>query len=136
MSERGASKGVPFSYAYKGDGTMTILINGIDITSYVANKGIRWSRNDIDGENAGRNINGSMIRDYIATKIRLDITCRPMGKEDHTRLMQLIKDEFVTVEYDDPLYGRVSKIMYSNNHSSDLDETDWWENISFPLIER
>ena len=33
----------------------------VDITPYIAHGGIKWSRNDVDGPNAGRMQNGEMI---------------------------------------------------------------------------
>ena len=120
---------------------MEVWINGTNITDYIAYRGVKWSRNDIDGPNAGRNMSGEMIRDRVSTKIRLDITCRPLLGYEHQALLNLLMPEFVTVTYDDPLYGRVSKIMYANNHSSEYcikkrNGREYWHNVSFPLVER
>lgn len=120
---------------------MTISIDGVDITDYIAFQGVKWSRNDIDGPNAGRNMQGSMIRDRVATKIRMDITCRPLTAKEHKTLMGLLYPEFVYVKYNDPMFGNVTKVMYSNNHDSGYcikydDDTEYWHNIAFPLIER
>lgn len=120
---------------------MQVSINGTDITDYIAYQGVKWSRNDIDGPNAGRNLAGTMIRDRVTTKIRMDITCRPLLKSEHNILLNLILPEYVTVTYDDPMYGRTSKIMYSNNNDSEhcilkSSGQEWWHNITFPLIER
>lgn len=119
---------------------MQIIIDGVNITNYIQHQGIKWSRNDVDGPNAGRNLKGRMIRDRVATKIRLDITCRPLTAAEHTRLLNAILPEYVTVNYTDPMYGNVSKVMYSNNNSSEHcviapDGVEYWHNISFPLIE-
>lgn len=118
------------------------MVNGVDILPWVKEKGIKWSRNDVDGDNAGRVIgNAEMERDRMAIKIRNDISCRPLYTEDARKLMQLIEPVFVTVQYDDLLYGNVTKIMYSNNANAVLgasydDETELYEDISFPLIEK
>lgn len=119
---------------------MRILINGTDITDYIKFGGVKWGRNDVDGPNAGRNLEGTMIRDRVATKIRLDISCRPLTDTEHTRLMNLLMPDNITVNYDDPVYGSASKVMYANNHSSEYlmrDEKgrEYWHNVSFPLIE-
>ena len=116
-----------------------IVIDGLDITSLIAAGGVKWSRNDVDGPNAGRNILGTMIRDRVATKIRLDIKCRLLESAEHTQLLNAIEPVSVTVTYDDPLYGTVSKSMYANNHSSSFmvkhsNGKEYWE-CSFPLIE-
>ena len=133
-----------------------ITIDGVDITPYIAYQGVQWSRNDVDGPNAGRTMSGLMIRDRVATKIRLDITCRPLKTDELRTLLNLIYPEFVTVVYDDPMQGMVSKTMYANNNKAQFlqkyepEETDcqWicgkepqdpyerWFNITFPLVER
>lgn len=133
-----------------------ISIDGNDITDLIAYQGVKWSRNDVDGPSAGRTISGLMIRDRVATKIRLDITCRPLTGDELRTLMNLLLPEFVTVTYDDPLYGIVSKTMYANNHGAQFmlkkqphvselwrmchdtepDPVEYWTSVSFPLIER
>lgn len=117
-----------------------VKINNVDITDYIAFSGVKWSRNDVDGPNAGRNILGTMIRDVVATKIRLDITCRPLKAAEFTTLLNLISPESVLVRYEDPLYGIVTKQMYANNHGGNFlmhweNGTEWWDNVSFPLVE-
>ncbi len=116
-----------------------ISIDGVDITGLIARGGIKWSRNDVDGPNAGRNMAGTMIRDRIATKIRLDITCRPLRNTEHTMLLNLLEPTSVEVIYDDPLEGVVTKQMYANNHASTFVMkrsygAEIWD-CSFPLIE-
>ena len=135
-----------------------ITIDGTDITPYIAHQGVKWTRADVDGPNAGRSISGLMIRDRVATKIRLDITCRPLKNDELRILLNLLLPEFVSVRYDDPMYGVVTKTMYANNNPatflfkrspevSDLwwtchDEADkpqpfeYWHQVTFPLVER
>ncbi|MEE1199466.1 MAG: hypothetical protein U0L09_02330 [Christensenellales bacterium] len=117
---------------------MVLKINGVDILPFVAAKGIKWQRSDLDGENAGRTMDGIMHRSRVATKIRLDITCVSLRSEDARTILNLIYPEYVTVEYLDPMYGLVTKTMYSNNTPATYinTTTDKWEGISFPLIER
>lgn len=120
---------------------MTLLINNVDMIPYIALGGIKWQRNDIDAPNTGRTLDGTMMRGRVTTKIRLDITCRPLTKAELSTVLNTIYPEFVTVTYDDPMYGRVIKTMYSNNNpatflmiNSKGEET--WNGITFPLIER
>ena len=122
---------------------MVLEINGIDITPYIAKQGVKWTRNDVDGQNTGRSIeNAYLTRDRIATKIRLDITCRPLKASETRVLLQAIYPEYVTVTYTDPMEGgEVTKEMYSNNIPASFllqrpDGTEWWNGITFPLIER
>lgn len=134
-----------------------IKIDGTDITNLIAYGGVSWKRNDVDGPNTGRTQSGLMVRDRIATKIRLDITCRPMTYEELQGLLNLISPVFVEVTYDDPQYGVVTKTMYANNNEAQVygmkkahysewqwfmpgysnpKKTEYWQGIKFPLIEQ
>lgn len=118
-----------------------IAINGTDITDWIAENGIKWTRNDLDGPNAGRTLSGLMIRDRVAIKIKLQITCKDLNGAQLNTLLNLIEPVFVSVTYEDPLYGNVTKTMYSNNNAATLGRVDTsgvrrWNSISFPLIEQ
>ena len=116
-------------------------IDNFDISNLLQENGISWTRNDIDGPNAGRTIGGLMIRDRVATKIRLDITCKPLLQSQCSALLNAILPEYVTVHYIDPMYGEVPKTMYPHHHPVVVETA--FENgeirftgITFPLIER
>lgn len=131
-----------------------ITIDGTDITDMIAFQGVKWTRADIDGPNAGRTMSGLMIRDRVATKIRLDITCRPLKSDELNTLLNLILPEFVTVTYEDPMEGLVTKTMYANNNGAQFlmkktyelpdwlwfannrQPTEYWTDVTFPLVER
>lgn len=117
---------------------MVFKINGTDMLPFIAQKGIKWANNDIDGANAGRTMDGTMHRDRITSKVRLDITCLPLSSEDAATVLTTIAEEYVEVEYVDPMQGHVFKTMYSNNLPATYIDTvtDLWEGITFPLIER
>ena len=121
---------------------MVLTVNGIDMIPFIAKQGIKWTRNDVDGPNAGRSQNAYMIRDRIATKIRLDVTCRPLTSDEMQTVLKAIYPEYVTVIYTDPMDGKVvTRQMYSNNVPASFllrrpNGTEWWSGITFPLIER
>ena len=120
---------------------MTFRINGTDMTPYVAYGGFKWQRYDVDDPNTGRAMNGLMYRGRVATKIRLDITCKPLKKEELRTVLNLILPEYVSVTYDDPMLGVVTKTMYSNNNPASYlirkpSGIEYWSSISFPLVER
>lgn len=117
---------------------MILRINGVDITPFIAQRGIKWQRNDLDGSNAGRTMDGTMHRERVTSKVRLDITCLPLSSENASTVLNAIYPEYVEVEYIDPMYGHSIKTMYSNNTPATFIDTvtDLWEGISFPLIER
>lgn len=118
-------------------------INGFDIMKWVSSGGIRWSRNDVDGKNAGRTLSAKMYRDRIGIKFRADIVCIDMYRSDELELMNLILPEYVTVETNlHPLKAAIVAEFYSNNVPSTVSMVDTetgeslWTGITFPLIER
>lgn len=118
---------------------MTFKINGVDITPYIAHEGLKWSRNDVDGPNAGRDLTGLMHRDYKGTKYRWDITCIPMKADVLSTLLQLIAPISVTLEYTDPVTN-TDKVgtYYSNNFPATMFTSGrggLWTGFAFPLIE-
>lgn len=117
---------------------MLLKINGIDIMPYIEQNGIKWQRNDLDGANSGRTMSGTMFRDRVTSKVRLDITCLPLSSRDASVVLNAIYPEYVEVEYMDPMYGHSIKTMYSNNIPASYinTATDMWMGIAFPLIER
>ena len=121
---------------------MTFRIDGIDIAPYIAFGGVKWQRNDVDAPNSGRTLDGLMHRGRVASKIRLDVTCRPLKTAEISIVLNAIYPEYVTVEYDDPQAGGiVTRTMYSNNNPATFlmrkkNGDEYWSEISFPLIEQ
>ena len=120
----------------------TMEINGVDITPFIKNQGVKWTRSDVDGPNAGRSMNGDMIRDRQATKIRWDIACVPLTQTQLSQILTLIAPEWVTVTYTDlPTNTIQSGTFYSNNFSVSVllrrkDGVELWDGLSFPLIQQ
>ena len=119
---------------------MVLKINGVDILPYIADSGIKWQRNDIEAPDAGRTLDSDMHRNRIGIKIRLDITCRPLSTAEARAVMSAILPEYVTVQYEDLIYGMRTTQMYSNNVPAVCgtvypDGDALWEDLSFPLIE-
>lgn len=120
---------------------MKLVINGVDFMPFIAKQGVKWQRSDIDAANSGRTMDGVMHRGRVTTKIRLDITCRPLTDTETMIVLNTILPEYVSVDYYDPMYGvRYGVSMYSNNTPASFlienPENDWWSGITFPLIER
>ena len=121
---------------------MTLTINGTDIVPYIAYQGFSWQREDVDGPGAGRMLDGNLRRNRVATKRRIDVTCRPLTFTECSLVLTLIMPESVTVTYTDPQVGaNVTKTMYSNNNPAKFlikrgtNDKDLWSGITFPLIE-
>jgi len=120
---------------------MTLTIGGVDITPFIAFKGLKYTLSDVDAPNAGRSMDATMHRARVASKMRLDITCRPLKTTEVSTVLQAIYPEWVTVVYTDPRTGsNVSKTMYSNNRTVNFlmhkSDHDLWMVESFPLVER
>lgn len=116
-------------------------IDGVNITPYLAHRGIKWQRQDIDGVNSGRLLNGDMQRDRVATKIRFDLTTRPLYKHELKVLLSLLQPVFVTVNYTDPRTDTyIGGTFYSNNLSvgyiMPMDGSELWDSFTFPLIQK
>ena len=83
-----------------------------------------------------------MFRQRVSTKIRLDITCRPLTSAEAKTVLSVIQNEYVTVTYKDPqMNAVVTKTMYSNNNPASYmilknSGIEYWDGITFPLIER
>jgi len=111
----------------------------VDITPYIKVRGLKWQRADVEGENATRNLDGSLVRDRRAIATRWDITCRPLTGEEAQKILKLIRPVTVQVTCDDPMWGTISKEYYSNNipasYLINRDGVDYWDGIVFPLIE-
>ena len=116
-------------------------VNNVNLLPYIIEDGLRWTRFDVEAPDTGRTLDGVMHRGRVAVKVRLDVTCRPLTASEAATVLNAIAPEFVTVRYEDPMFGSVSKTMYSNNIPALCatvypDGTARWEGLQFPLIER
>lgn len=112
----------------------------VDITPYIAFKGVKWKRADEDAPGSGRTLDGVMHRARVSSKIRLDVTCRPLTSSEASVVLNLVFPEWVTVKYTDPMYGERTVTMYSNNNPASYlmkkGTVEYWDGITFPLIEQ
>jgi len=122
----------------------TISINGTDISNLIAFKGLKWSRNDVDGANSGRSLNGNMIRDFVTTKDKLEITCRPLTSAELSALLTLVEPTQnnqgqMSVTYPSPRGTNVTKTMYMSNvpasYLINKGATGLWGGVTIHLIE-
>ena len=116
-------------------------MNGVSLLNYLAEDGIKWTRFDVEAPDTGRTLDGVMHRGRVATKVRLDVTCRPLTSAEASVVLRAILPEYVTVRYIDPQDGSVTRTMYSNNIPTicatvNPDGTALWKDLTFPLIER
>lgn len=120
---------------------MTFKIGNVDITPYIANGGLQYTRNDLDGPNAGRALDGTMYRDRITMKDKWVVTCRPLTSSELATVLSLIEPEYVSITVTNPKTNTLRTYQaYSNNVPAQFlmikNGVEYWTGISFPLIER
>lgn len=119
--------------------TIQTALGPLDLTPYIAHQGLKWSRNDIDGPNAGRDMTGTMHRDYLGTKYRFDVTCVPLSSTDLATILQAIAPEQVSLTYTDPATNAdKTEPFYSNNFPATMywsGNGGLWIGLTFPLIQ-
>lgn len=121
---------------------MKILINNIDITPYVAFGGLQYSRNDVDGPNAGRALDGTMYRDRVAIKDKWTVNCKPLTASEAKIVLSAIQGEYFTCSITPhPQTGTTKTFQaYSNDVPAQYlmvkNGVEYWSGISFPIIER
>ena len=119
----------------------TFKIDGVDFSDVIAIGGVSWARHDLDGEEAGRPLSGTMQRDLIARKRELKLKSVDRVPDARARaLANALAKEFVTITYPDMQFGQTTKVFYG----SSVDGAVWgsignklyWTGISFTLVER
>lgn len=112
----------------------------VDISDLIAFQGWTEKRNDIDGPNAGRNQQGTMIRDRVAIKARYDVNCVAMTSDQVDLLNSLLyPSQFYMRFKRETDISWTQKLVYSNNYSwqycQKIRGIDYYFNFSFPFIE-
>lgn len=113
----------------------------VDITPFIAWQGLTFSRNDIDGSEAGRTMDGTMHRDRVSSKEKMQINTVPLTKAQSSLIQTLIFPESFQVRVTPYPLTNSAKIMtmYSNNVSTSYlihrESGEDLVTLSFPLIE-
>lgn len=115
-------------------------IGGQDFTPLLLEGGIKWSRNDIDGSNAGRTQDGVMHRDRVDSKAKLELSIRRVTTEQFMALNAALAPQYIDVTYLDPREGVVTRTFYGSSVSSSIMRVSggktYWTGTTFNLIER
>lgn len=110
-----------------------------DFTAYLKVDGLRWSRNDIDAPDSGRDMNGRMRRKRVAVKAKLQLSCRPLAHAEMLALNAALDRETVEVTYLDPLRGVRTGTFYGSSVDATTSYTSGgetvWTGATFNLIE-
>ncbi len=86
-----------------------LKINGVAIATP---KSFQVDISDLDGETS-RNANGTLIRDRITTKRKLNCAWASLSMAEVSTLLQAVKNKSFTIEYPDPMEGAsITKTFY------------------------
>lgn len=117
--------------------TQRVVVNGTDITGYL--KALQCSVNDIDAPGSGRDMNGTMMRARVASKAKLQFTCRILSDAELAAVSSAVNPETVTVTYLDPFQGQRTAQFYGSSMETAVWNSDggrtYWQDVSFSLIE-
>ena len=115
-----------------------LTINGHDYSKNIKQKGVGWSRNDLDSDKTTRTKDGRMRRQKITTKRKLTFTMFRMSRELLAQLDSDLSAQTFTATYRD-LHGTQTREFYCSSFSATLsdvqDGNDIWEGASFSIIE-
>lgn len=114
-----------------------LKINGVAVATP---KSLSVEVMDLDAE-SGRNANGSLIRDRIAVKRKINAEWPAMSMSEMSTLLQAVTGVFFEVEYPDPLEGAMlTKTFYVGDRSTPVaivrNGQVLWEGVSMNFIER
>lgn len=115
-----------------------LVINGHDYSRFIENKGVGWSRNDLDSDKTTRTKAGTMRRFKITTKRKMSFTLFGMTSEELAQLDNDLSQSTFSAKYLD-LHGVMTKTFYCSSFSATLSEVQRgnpvWEGATFSMTE-
>jgi len=112
-----------------------------DITPWIAWQGLTFSRNDVDGPNAGRDMTGYMHRGRVASKEKMNIQTVQLTRSQSSKLQTLLFPETIQVRVTPYPRTNAQQVlyMYSNNVKTTYvihrENGEDLQSLAFPLIE-
>lgn len=115
-----------------------LVINGHNYSRFVAQKGLSWSRNDLDSEDTKRTKAGTMRRVRICTKRKITYTLLNMTQAELAQLDDDLSAATFSATYLD-LHGTLTKAFYCSSLSAVVAECNGeesvWEGATFTMTE-
>ena len=102
----------------------------------------KWSENDLDSPNAGRDLNGLMYRGKTASKRRCDIKLVPVAASFVNNIFPILRNEYFFCDTDlVPVEGEMTMQMYNSTRSGGIaivttDGVIKHKDVSFNIIQR
>jgi len=95
---------------------------------------------DIDG-NTARTIDGTMVRDRIAVKRKIEVSWAVLTKEELSTILNRVSDVFFEIEYIDPQTGANQRgTFYVEDRTAAgldyMDGTIRWKEVRMNFVER
>ena len=122
---------------------MEILeINGVDFGPYLEQDGLTWSKEDFFSSSSGREtMDREMHATKVASKVTLEVTCMDIPGDVSRRLLQALHPSFVTVTFDSPEEGVVTKTFLNRDPECQLHRVyrngkRLWRGLTFTLEEK
>ncbi len=118
------------------------LINGHDYTRYLAEDGLKPTRNDVDADGSGRNLlDALMYRTRIATKRKWTVSFNRLSGETLSKLERDMDAEFVRVTMLDAKENRhVERSYYTSTITEGVQRyiggETVYDGVTFNLTER
>lgn len=118
----------------------SIALDG-DYLPEPAKGGAVFSVQDIDSSETGRNQNGDMMRERVATKVKWQLTFPPLNRRLCANLLNALSGVTFEFTYPDPYKesGTTTKTCYVGDRTTPIysmvDGVPMWENISFAVVE-
>ncbi|WP_461467035.1 DUF6711 family protein [Parvimonas micra] len=113
-----------------------LIINGVVVPTP---KSMSISINDIDAE-TGRNANGTIVRDRVAVKRKIECEWGMLTQEEMQTLLNAVTPVFFSVKYIDPQTGITTKTMYVGDRTAPVynfnSKFKTWSSLKMNFIEK
>ena len=121
-----------------------LIINGHDYAAYIDADGLTPSRNDLDADGSGRDVQtGLMYRTRIATTQKWDVKMLRLDEATHKQLLSDISGVFYDATILDPTTGATAtKTFYTSTVPFGAQRYDketgkpFYDGMSFSMTER
>lgn len=113
----------------------------VPIHKFIGFGGVKHTRYDVDGPNAGRNLQGDMIRDRVALKNRWDLTLTgAILSTDAQKIQQMTYPVSFHIKTDFPFGSMNVYHVYSNNNPVQFcikraDGTEYYSGATLNFVE-
>lgn len=116
-----------------------LRINSHDYTQYIEDKGVSWSRNDLDSEDTGRTLDGVMHRTKITTKRKITYKLMNMTRAVMAQLDTDLSSDTFSATYLDLHGTNTTGTFYCSSFTATISSAytadGEWVDASFTMIE-